>query len=101
MSMSFLFVRPSSISGNTCFLSGDAVRFVPAWFPGAGFQRQAAVWREDFNKMESIPLEWAKKQIVSPSVFQRGNSTYELNRNLAITKSHSRLSICCLKMVIR
>ena len=32
-----------------------AVRYVPAWFPGAGFQRQAAVWHEAATRQLHVP----------------------------------------------
>lgn len=41
------------------------LRFVPAWAPGAEFQRKAANAREHFNRIGSIPFNWAKEQIVS------------------------------------
>lgn len=41
------------------------VRFIPSWFPGGGFKRQAAIWRDQINEIESVPHDWAKQQIVS------------------------------------
>lgn len=38
------------------------LRFVPAWVPGAGLVANA---REYFGRVESIPFNWAKEQIVS------------------------------------
>ena len=34
---------------------GHAVRHIPAWFPGAGFQRQAAVWHEAATRQLHVP----------------------------------------------
>lgn len=41
------------------------LRFVPSWFPGARFKRQAAEAREHFSKIDSVPHMWAKNQIES------------------------------------
>lgn len=41
------------------------VRFVPSWFPGAGFKRQAIVWQKRLSEIENTPFNWAKQQIVS------------------------------------
>lgn len=41
------------------------LRFVPAWVPGAGFQRQAASVRERMSRIDLIPFKWTKEQIVS------------------------------------
>lgn len=46
-------------------MSWHAVRFVPSWFPGAGFKRQAIIWQTRLRELESAPHEWAKQQIVS------------------------------------
>jgi hypothetical protein len=40
------------------------VRFIPSWFPGAGFKRMAAVWRKQFSELDAKPHAWAKEQIV-------------------------------------
>jgi cytochrome P450 len=41
------------------------LRFVPAWVPGAGFQRKAASIRQTMSQLERIPYQWAKEQIQS------------------------------------
>ncbi|KIJ28354.1 hypothetical protein M422DRAFT_189820, partial [Sphaerobolus stellatus SS14] len=41
------------------------VKYVPTWFPGTKFQRIAAEWRQDTEKMRDIPFDWTKKQIAS------------------------------------
>ena len=40
------------------------VRFIPSWFPGANFKRVAQKAREDLTRVEAIPFELAKSQIV-------------------------------------
>ncbi|EPQ55579.1 cytochrome P450 [Gloeophyllum trabeum ATCC 11539] len=40
------------------------LRFIPSWFPGAGFQREAAEARKQLSKIDSVHHTWAKKQIV-------------------------------------
>lgn len=41
------------------------LRFVPSWVPGAGFQRIAAGMKERMSRLDLIPFNWAKEQIVS------------------------------------
>ncbi|KIJ60578.1 hypothetical protein HYDPIDRAFT_117119 [Hydnomerulius pinastri MD-312] len=41
------------------------LRFIPSWFPGAGFKRQAAVWREQMSELDRKPYAWAKAQLES------------------------------------
>ncbi|KAF8165778.1 cytochrome P450 [Crassisporium funariophilum] len=39
------------------------LRFLPDWFPGAGFKRVAKRAGQEMSRVEQIPFEWAKKQI--------------------------------------
>ncbi|TFK86471.1 cytochrome P450 [Polyporus arcularius HHB13444] len=41
------------------------LKHLPAWFPGGGFQRQAAYVRELSRKMRSVPFEAVKAQMAS------------------------------------
>jgi hypothetical protein len=41
------------------------VKYVPAWVPGAGFQRIAAEWRQDMLNMVNQPFEFVKKGMAS------------------------------------
>ncbi|OAX32518.1 cytochrome P450 [Rhizopogon vinicolor AM-OR11-026] len=41
------------------------LRFIPSWFPGAGFKRDAVVWREQMSELDRKPHAWAKEQIES------------------------------------
>ena len=40
------------------------VRFIPSWFPGAGFKRFAMSIGKQLARFENVPFDWAKKQIV-------------------------------------
>ena len=40
------------------------VRFIPSWFPGAGFKRYARSISKELALFENVPFDWAKKQIV-------------------------------------
>src|SRR5438309_11878028 len=50
------------------FLLFFPVRFIPSWFPGANFKRVAQKAREDLARVEAIPFELAKSQIVHYSL---------------------------------
>ncbi|KAI0325137.1 cytochrome P450 [Cubamyces sp. BRFM 1775] len=38
-----------------------ALKYLPAWFPGAGFKRQAATWKRQIEESARLPYEWAKQ----------------------------------------
>ena len=40
------------------------LKYVPSWFPGAGFQRKAACWREAINAMADNPFRHVQEQMV-------------------------------------
>lgn len=40
------------------------VKYLPEWFPGAGFKRQAAHWKEKVDALHLRPFEVAKKNWV-------------------------------------
>ena len=40
------------------------LKHVPSWFPGAGFQKKAAHWREVINKMAEKPFLHVQEQLV-------------------------------------
>ena len=46
-------------------ISNYPVRFIPDWFPGAGFKTQLALWSKTYSDMEDVPLDFVKKQMVS------------------------------------
>ena len=41
------------------------VRFLPDWFPGAGFKRQAKAWSQHMYLQSLEPHIWVKEQMVS------------------------------------
>jgi hypothetical protein len=43
----------------------SVVKYVPEWFPGAGFQVQAKVWRKYVMAMIEDPFEYVKQSLVS------------------------------------
>ncbi|SJK99774.1 related to cytochrome P450 CYP2 subfamily [Armillaria ostoyae] len=38
------------------------LRYVPEWFPGAGFQLKAKQWAQDLRNMVNVPYEMVKRQ---------------------------------------
>ena len=40
------------------------VKHIPEWFPGAGFQKKAKVWRQGGEEMRIKPFEAVKKAMV-------------------------------------
>ena len=45
------------------------LKYVPSWFPGAGFQKKAARWREVNNTMAEKPFRYVKEQLVQVHFF--------------------------------
>ena len=41
------------------------VKYVPEWFPGAGFQKKAKIWRKSVEEMNTKPFEAVKESLVS------------------------------------
>ena len=46
------------------------LKYVPSWFPGAGFQRKAAYWRKDLNTMAEKPFRHVQEQLVEVHFFE-------------------------------
>ena len=40
------------------------LKYVPSWFPGAGFQKKAAHWRDATNTMAEKPFRHVQEQLV-------------------------------------
>ena len=45
------------------------LKYVPSWFPGAGFQRKAARWKEATNAMADNPFRHVQEQLVINPLF--------------------------------
>jgi hypothetical protein len=45
------------------------LKYVPSWFPGAGFQKKAARWKEAANIMAEKPFRHVQEQLVTSSFF--------------------------------
>ena len=51
------------------------LRYIPAWLPGASFQKQARIWWEERERLYDVPFGFVKEEIVSPEgklAIQRG-----------------------------
>lgn len=42
-----------------------ALRYLPAWFPGATFKRRAIEWRKSVDNMINAPVDYVKSQITT------------------------------------
>ncbi len=47
-------------------LTSSPVRYVPEWFPGAGFQKRARQWRITVKRLRDAPYDDTMKRLVSP-----------------------------------
>lgn len=55
----YLVIHQNEIS------EGSTVRYLPAWFPGAGFKRTAVHWAQTLTDMVEGPHQYVKQQMVS------------------------------------
>jgi hypothetical protein len=46
------------------------LKYVPSWFPGAGFQKKAAYWRECITTMAEKPFCHVQEQLVQVKLFE-------------------------------
>jgi hypothetical protein len=44
------------------------LKYVPSWFPGAGFQKKAAHWREVNASVTETPFRYVKEQLVGDRI---------------------------------
>ncbi|KAJ5987004.1 hypothetical protein N7451_011369 [Penicillium sp. IBT 35674x] len=42
-----------------------ALKYVPSWFPGAGFKRKAQAWKKNLENTADIPYDFVKRQMES------------------------------------
>lgn len=42
-----------------------ALKYLPSWFPGSGFKRNATIWREKIEEFANKPYESFKTDLVS------------------------------------
>ena len=49
------------------------LKYVPSWFPGAGFQKKAAGWRKLINEMAERPFRHVQEQLVQVHVCELMN----------------------------
>lgn len=46
---------------------GISVKYVPGWFPGAGFKRVAKEWKKVIKGAADVPFQYAKDEMVDYS----------------------------------
>ncbi|KAG2147440.1 cytochrome P450 [Suillus bovinus] len=63
-----------------------SLRFLPSWFPGAGFKRVARDIGQNLTRLETIPFNWAKQQI------QSGNYTHSFVSEQLLPEDGSTVS---------
>ena len=73
ISIAEVVMNSGSQAGTGVFLVDflPILKYVPSWFPGAGFQRKAAYWRKDLNIMIEKPFRHVQEQLVKFRFFDR------------------------------
>ncbi|KAF8631286.1 hypothetical protein AX15_002609 [Amanita polypyramis BW_CC] len=60
-----------------------ALRFVPSWLPGAGFQKKAASWASTLSEMVEQPHNFVKQQIAAGTAASSFSSTLLESKRLS------------------
>ncbi|KAL3450266.1 putative cytochrome P450 oxidoreductase OrdA-like protein [Aspergillus insuetus] len=60
------------------------LRYIPAWVPGAGFQRTAERFRKHSNALADVPFKFVKKRMEEPG-FETSSYLFNLLRDEGIT----------------
>ncbi|PPQ95874.1 hypothetical protein CVT26_015566 [Gymnopilus dilepis] len=63
------------------------LRYIPSWFPGAGFKRQARLVGREMSGIETTPFKWAKKQIESGDFIESFTSKHILEGGKELDQS--------------
>ncbi|KAJ7658590.1 cytochrome P450 [Mycena rosella] len=75
----------ASLPGRFLVDTIPALKYVPSWFPGADFQRQAKKWRKATRDLLEMPFAHAKRDIAlgsaSPSFTSRSLAALEASPN--------------------
>jgi len=61
ISKTFPFVHPGAVLVDIF----PPLRYVPSWFPGAGFKRNAKIWRAMGDKMATLPFNHVKADLAA------------------------------------
>lgn len=67
-----------------------SAKYVPEWFPGAGFRKKARRFREHAVKMNAAPLEAVNNALVNRSVLPHYCTKPSRNMELRKCPSHCR-----------
>lgn len=71
------------------------LRYVPAWVPGAGFQRQAKQWRKVAEDMVHKPFEATKQALVSDTrLISAHVHQFDPARRMVLRRPHIRCELC-------
>jgi hypothetical protein len=63
-------VAEAAVPGAFLVDSFPILKYVPSWFPGAGFQKKAARWKEAINTMVEKPFRHVQEQLVQVPFFR-------------------------------
>ena len=71
------------------------LRFVPAWFPGAGFQREFAAWKPQVTAARDLPWEAAAEKKVSCIRLSVAELQSEKRHGVVFSEEAARTYSCC------
>jgi hypothetical protein len=49
------------------------MQYIPAWFPGAQWKREALKWRWQTEQMLNVPYDWTREEMVNQYAIAIGN----------------------------
>ena len=71
--------------------TAPTVKYIPSWFPGAGFKRRAKEYSVVVHDLLETPHNYVMSQLVSPVVTLLGRSFTQIYRPLVRRCHHFRL----------
>lgn len=86
-------LKIAAIPGSFLVDQIPALKYVPSWFPGAGFKKKAAYWAEVNRKVAELPFNYVAQQMVR--FISSVSSTLPLMYRCYVLESgHSRPKSC-------
>jgi len=71
------------------------VRFLPSWFPGAGFKRHAEYVGREVTRVDNVSFDWSKEKIVCHTRLSDDLELYlPIVSHLEIILNHSLQNTC-------
>lgn len=92
---SVIAVNAAAVPGSFLVDLIPALKYVPNWFPGAGFKKKAAYWAELNRKVVELPFNHAAEHMASTSYFSPPYFRFSRVINTTIERNRHTVKYCC------